>query len=53
VLTKIDAEGNSVTYTMKCEDGQWNGTWQPVTFTHTSTQHYDISSATEYFEPAP
>jgi hypothetical protein len=53
VLTKIDAEGNGVTYTMKCEDGQWNGTWEPVNFTQTPSQHYDVSSATEYFEPAP
>ena len=53
VLTKIDSEGKGVTYTMKCEDGQWNGTWEPVNYTSTSSQYYDFSSATQYFEPAP
>jgi hypothetical protein len=52
-LTKIDSEGNGVTYTMKCNDGQWDGTWEPVNYTSTSSQHYDFSSATKYFEPAP
>jgi hypothetical protein len=53
VLTKIDSEGKGVTYTMKCNDGQWDGTWEPVNYTNTSTQYYDLSSATNYFEPAP
>jgi hypothetical protein len=53
VLTKIDSEGNGVTYTMKCEDGQWNGTWEPVNYTNTSSPYYDFSNATAYYEPAP
>ena len=53
VLTKIDSEGNGVTYTMKCEDGQWNGTWEPVNFTNTSSRQYDFSNATSVYEPAP
>jgi hypothetical protein len=53
VVTKIDADGKGVTYYLKCEDGQWNGTWEPVNFTQTSTERYDLSSATGYFEPMP
>ena len=53
ILTRIDADGKGITYTMKCNDGQWDGTWEPVNYTNTSGQYYDLSSATNYFEPAP